>query len=197
MQITLNQVKNTSYVVVDDLYSPEEVVQIKAEIQKLLPHLAYATTKNTAVDEQGNVKNNGKKLYIDAYYTNRNDSDILKINRKIFCKEVLDKATELNQFFNALYHCNSDFTLINQYKTGEKYLSHEDSSVISVVTFFGLGEFTGGGLAFPEIDVVVPFKENRTVIFAGCTPHAAQEIFAGPDASRISMVQFLNYVPKD
>jgi hypothetical protein len=191
MQITLNQVKNTSYVVVDDLYSHEEVVEIKAEVQRLLPHLQRATPRDTATDDNGDVKNKGKKLYLDTYYSDRNESDILRINRKLFCKELLDKATELNQFFAALDSCNRDYTLINQYSSDENYASHRDGSVLSAITFFGLGEFTGGGLEFPEVNVLVPFRENRTVIFAGCTPHAAEKIIAEPGVSRISMVQFI------
>jgi hypothetical protein len=194
MQITLNQVKNTCYVVVDDLYTSEEVSQIKDEVQRLLPHLQYASVSHTATDDKGNVKNNGKKLYIDPYYPDRNESDILKINRKLFCKELSDKATELNQFFATLHYCNRDFTLINQYGPGENYTHHTDDSVLSAITFFALGEFSGGGLTFPEIDVVVPFKENRTVIFAGCTPHATEKIIAEPGVFRISMAQFLSYV---
>jgi hypothetical protein len=196
MQITLHQVKNTSYIVVDDLYTPEEVRQIKDEVKELLPLLERPTPVTTAVDEAGNVKNNGKKLYIDSYYPDRDKSNILRINRKLFCKELLNKATELNKFFAALYYCNSDYTLINQYGSGENYKPHEDNSVLSAITFFAFGEFSGGGLEFPEINTVIPFKENRTVIFAGCTTHATEKIIAEPDVSRISMVQFLNYVPR-
>ena len=194
MQITLNQVKNLSYVVVDDLYSSEEVIQIKAELDSLLLYLKEPTSLATACDENGNLKKNGMGLFIDGHYANRDDSAILKFNRKIFCKEIANKATELNQFFYTLCKCNSDYTLVNYYAAGGEYKPHTDDSAITVLTFFSLGEITGGDLIFPESGAVVPFKENRAVIFPGCALHAAQETIAEPGMFRISIAQFLNYV---
>jgi len=158
MQITLTQVKNLSYVVVDDLYSPEEVIQIKAEIDSLLPYLEESSFSKTAWDENGDLKKNGMGLFVDRHYANRDDSAILKFNRKIFCEEIANKATELNQFFYTLRRCNSDYTLINCYAAGGEYKPHTDDSAITVLTFFSLGEITGGDLVFPESGAVVPFK---------------------------------------
>jgi hypothetical protein len=193
MQIALNQVKNLSYVVIDDLYLPEEVTQIKTEIQSLLPHLNKPTALNTATDEQGIIKHRGSKLYIDDHYVDRNASAILRLNRKIFCDEIVNTATQLNQFFYALRMCNRDFTLLNRYAEGEEYKAHEDNSVLTVMTFFSLGEINGGGLKFPNQGVIVPFKENRAVIFPGCALHATQPIVAKAGAFRMSIAQFLKY----
>ena len=193
MQITLNQVKNLSYVVIDDLYLPEEVAQIKTEIQTLLPNFNAPTALNTAIDKQNNIKHNGLKLYIDDHYVDRNASSILKINRKIFCDEIVNTATEFNQFFYAIRTCTSDFTLLNCYAEGEEYKAHEDRSILTVITFFSSGEISGGGLEFPNQGVVVPFKENRAVIFPGCALHASQPIIAKAGAFKTSIAQFLKY----
>ena len=193
MQITLNQVKNLSYVVIDDLYLPEEVLQIKNELQCLLPYLKEPSSVETAVDKDGIPQKKGMGLFIDSHYTNRDDSDILKLNRKIFCAEIVNKATELNQFFYTLRKCNFDYTLVNCYAAGGEYRPHTDVSALSVITFFALGDVAGGDLIFPESGAVVPFKENRAVIFPGCAVHAAQETIAEPGMFRISIAQFLNY----
>ena len=192
MQITLNQVKNLSYVVIDDLYLPEEVVQIKDELRGLLPYLNEPSSVQTATDENGNLKKKSMGLFIDAHYANRDDSAILRLNRKIFCDDIVEKATELNQFFYTLRACNSDFTLVNYYSAGEEYKPHTDNSALSVITFFSLGEISGGDFEFPEVNKTIPFKENRAVIFPGCALHAAQKTTAEPGMFRISIAQFLN-----
>lgn len=194
MQITLNQVKNLSYVVIDDLYLPEEVALIKAEIDNLLPHLEEPRVGDTAFDEDDNPQKKGRGLFIDRYYANRTDSAILRLNRKLFCDEIVNKATELNQFFYTLYRCNTDYTLLNCYAAGGEYKPHADKSALSAVTFFALGDIAGGDLVFPESGAVVPFKENRAVIFPGCALHAAQKTIAEPGMFRVSIAQFLNYM---
>ena len=193
MQITLNQVKNLSYVVVDDLYLPEEVERIKNEARTLLSCVQTLEKTKVAVDDDGNAKKNGVGLFLDSHYTDRNNSNILTLNRKIFCEELVTKATELNQFFYTLRMCEIDWTLLNYYTSGKEYKPHRDLSAISVVTFFSLGDVSGGDFEFPEVEVVVPFKENRAVIFPGCALHAAKQTIAAPGAYRVSVAQFLDY----
>ena len=193
MQITLNQVKNLSYVVVDDLYLPEEVERIKDEARALIPCVQTLEETNVAVDNNGNAQKNGTGLFLDTHYADRNNSAILTLNRKIFCEELVTKATELNQLFYTLRACEVDWTLLNYYETGKEYKPHRDLSPISVVTFFSLGNISGGDFEFPEVEVVVPFKENRAIIFPGCALHTAKQTIAAPGAYRLSMAQFLHY----
>jgi hypothetical protein len=188
MLITPKQAKNLTYIVIDDLYEPEELLLIKAELQGLLPHLQNREATTSA-------NKTGGGLFLNAYY--REDpfkSAILSLNRKLFCNEIVTKATEVNQFFNIIGKCNSDNTLVNYYKSGEEYKPHIDHNPITALTFFSLGEIEGGDFKFPEVNEVVPFKENRMVIFPGCALHAAKPTVAKENAYRVSMAQFLNYV---
>ena len=196
MQITLNQVKNLSYVVVDDLYLPEEVERIKNEAKALMRYVQTYDETHVSRDAKGNPNKNGVGLFLDNHYLDRSKSDILTLNRKIFCEELVIKATELNQLFYTLHTCNSDWTLLNYYASGKEYKPHRDTSAVSVVTFFSLGNVSGGDFEFPEVEVVVPFKENRAVIFPGCALHAAKQTIAAPDEYRLSVAQFLTYLPK-
>jgi hypothetical protein len=193
MQVTLNQVKNLSYLVVDDLYLPEEVERIKNEARALIPCVQTLEETNVAVDSNGNAKKTGTGLFLDTHYADRNNSAILTLNRKIFCEELVTKATELNQFFYTLHMCDLDWTLLNYYTSGKEYKPHRDSCAISVVTLFSLGNISGGDFEFPEVEVVVPFKENRAIIFPGCALHTAKQTIAAPDAYRLSVAQFLTY----
>jgi hypothetical protein len=194
MQITLNQVKNLSYVVIDDLYLPEEVERIKDEARALIPCVQTPEETNVAMDANGNPQNTGIGLFLDTHYADRSNSAILTLNRKIFCEEIVAKATELNQLFYVLRNCNYDTTLVNFYEADEEYKPHRDRSALSAVTFFSLGNISGGDFEFPEVEVVVPFKENRAIIFPGCAVHTAKQTIAAPGAYRLSVAQFLNYV---
>jgi hypothetical protein len=193
MVITPKQVKNLTYLVVDDLYEPGELLQIKAELNKLLPYVQNPEQTCNAKDEKGNLNKTGTGIFLDEHYNDRAESAILNLNRKLFCEEIVVKGTELNQFFYAIRMCNSDNTLINYYKSGGEYKQHRDSSVITAVTFFALGEISGGDLEFPEIETVVSFKENRAVIFPGCVLHAAKPVITQENGYRVSMAQILNY----
>jgi hypothetical protein len=193
VQINLMQAKNLSYIVVDDLYLPEELEQIKAELYALKEYAKNPEETGGATDKNDAPKKNAHGLFLDKHYQDRNSSDILRLNRKIFCEELVVKATEFNQYFYTIRNCDSDNTLINFYGAGEEYKRHLDASCLTAITFFSLGEIEGGDFEFPEVNEVVPFKENRAVIFPGCAEHAAKQTRAKPGNYRVSMAQFLNY----
>jgi len=136
---------------------------------------------------------NAHGLFLDEHYQDRNSSDILRLNRKLFCEELVVKATEFNQYFYTIRTCDFDATLVNFYGAGEEYKPHMDHNPITAITFFSLGEIEGGDFEFPEVNEIVPFKENRMVIFPGCAQHAAKQTQAKPGNYRVSMAQFLNY----
>ena len=192
MQINLMQAKNLSYIVVDDMYLPEELAKIKAELHKLKHHTEDPVNTRVAM-YNGVPQKNAKSVFLDDYYSDRNSSDILRLNRKLFCNELVTKATEFNQYFFTIGACNFDRTLINFYEATEEYKKHRDSNCLTALTFFSLGDIEGGDLEFPEVEVIVPFKENRAVIFSGCAEHAAKQTIAKPGNYRVSMAQFLNY----
>jgi len=193
MVITPKQVKNLSYVIVDDLYSAEEVEQIKGELRGLIPFWRDAVNTGTATDDGGQLKKNAMGLFLDEHYKDRSKSPILNLNRRLFCEEIVHEATKASQYFYGLRTCNYDTTLANYYSNGGDYKPHRDNSLLTAVTYFCLGNISGGGLVFSEQDEIVPFRENRTVIFPGCAVHAAENVIAGEGSFRVSIVQFLNY----
>ena len=187
------QAKNLSYIMVDDLYLPKELEQIKAELHELKQYAKDPIAVGVAFDENDAPKKNAHGLFLDDYYADRNVSNILRLNRKLFCEELVVKATELNQYFYTIRNCNRDSTLVNFYGADKDYKPHRDNSCLTAVTFFALGEVEGGDFEFPEVSEVIPFKENRAVIFPGCAEHAAKQTRAKPGNYRVSMAQFLNY----
>jgi hypothetical protein len=196
MLIEAKQVKNFSYVVVDDFYDVNELTNIKIELKNLLEYAQNPKDTFTALDENKELKKKGSGLFVDDLYLGqRENSAILTFNRKLFCDEIVNEAVKLNQFFKILHHCDYDRTLVNFYQTGDEYREHRDHCAITAITFFSLGSVTGGDLVFPESGEVVEFKENRMVIFCGCALHATTPLITEDSSHRVSIAQFLNYLP--
>ena len=185
------------YIVIDNLYTASELVAIKKELNGLIQHLQPVEITEAAYN--GGTKN--KKytkdclsLWLDTFYaSDRDKSSILNLNRKIFSKKVTSFSTKVNAFFGHIEKCNTDSTLLNVYKSDEKYLAHIDSAMISVITLFELGKVLEGGLKFTDYDEHASFKDNRAIIFPGCVRHETKPIKLENDSYRVSLVQFLNY----
>jgi len=194
MDIQLLQKDNFQYVVIDDFYTPDELKLIKEELQELLPFAVESEKNDTAVDANGNLLKKALGLFLDNHYnSNRFESNILNLNRKIFFDEVVDECQKLNAFLSHIRYVTSDYTLINYYKNNEQYKPHRDDSILTAITFFSIGIFKKGQFTFPEYDIEIESKENRVVIFPGCIEHASLPIESEENNYRISMAQFLNY----
>jgi hypothetical protein len=193
MLIQAKQVKNFSYIVIDNMYEEDELAEIKKEIVSLLEHVKTPEETGAAVYESTVLKKSSGLFVDDLYLARREQSALLTFNRKLFCDEIVREAVKLNLFYKILNKCDYDRTILNFYQTGDEYKPHVDSCPITAITFFALGDIHGGDLTFPESNETVCFKENRTVIFSGCALHATTPVVTEPDGYRVSMAQFLTY----
>lgn len=181
------------YAIVHDVYTDKEKVRIKQEIVALRMK-ARKNSTGPAKDPHGRSLNFADSLWVDEWYQDRNKSSILTINRKIFTSDIAEKLTEHNAMYSHIRYCSSDFTLLNYYDSGTQYKGHRDSSIFTAISFFSIGDFTGGELVFVDYDEVVEPVENTMVIFAGCIKHEARPVKTDGDFSyRVSMAQFMNY----
>lgn len=185
-----------NYILIDDFFSENELLIINNELDILKKYSVSPLNPkvHVAMIDNKPLKTNSS-LFIDEFFaSNRNESKILTLNRKLFDDKISSIAINSNCFFGSLKNCNFDVTLINYYKINEEYLPHVDRSLLTAITMFKRGEFNGGELCFVDYNEIVEFKENRTVIFPGCLKHWAKSIETKDEnALRITMAQFLNY----
>jgi hypothetical protein len=182
------------YIVIDNLYTASELVAIKKELNGLVQHLQPVEITKSANNKNKKYTKDCLSLWLDSFYVwDRTKSNILNFSKKIFSKEVVLFSTKVNAFFGHIEKCDADFTLLNMYKSGEKYLAHTDRAMISVITLFELGKVLEGGLKFTDYDEHIAFKDNRAIIFPGCVRHETTPIKLKNDSYRVSLVQFLNY----
>jgi hypothetical protein len=180
------------YIVIDNFYNKNELKEIYKEINFLFNFKLSFEKTLTATSQYGSFLKEGHGLFLDNFYKeNRKKSNILNLNRKLFNKKILKEAKKVNLYFNHLFRCNTDHTLLNFYENNGYYNTHEDASVITAITMFKIGNFKGGNFIINKDEI--EFKENRMILFAGCLPHKAKPIFCDKDNYRITTAQFLNY----
>jgi len=184
-------------IVIDNFYENDELALIKKELYELIPHLktsdkvpsAYKVNKETGKIK---YKKNCLSLWVDDFYKNDiNKSNILKLNKKIFSSEVSEFAKNVHSIYSYINESQSRQTLLNYYKNAEHYGAHRDISIISVISFFELGMVKSGGLIFPQDQLKVNFKDNRTIIFPSSMLHETESIKVNDNSYRVSMAQFL------
>lgn len=176
-------------IVINNFYSDEEVLKIKNEIKYLEK---YGIFKNpTEIGGPGSAYRNGvilKKatgVHLDSIYEDRNQSDILEINRKLFRM----KLEQYHPIFRYVSKSNHDSTKIHYYSDGDYYKNHTDDSVITSITWFYEvpKSFTGGDLIL-ENRLHVPCLNNSMVVFPSIMYH---EVTPVKGIGRYSMSQFL------
>ena len=181
------------YAVIDNMYSPEELKSAQSEIDFLFRFKKAASETMTARRDDGTLLKTGSGIFIDDFYATRDNSILLTLNRRIFSNEVVQELKKQNCSYHHMHRVNYDLTLINYYGHEEKYDAHTDKSVFTALTFFKIGDFSGGELCFTENDISINPVPGRVVIFPGCVFHQAKPITADADSYRVTMAQFLNY----
>jgi hypothetical protein len=187
------RVNNLSYILIDDFFTAKELEAVTQEAKDLKRFALCAGKTGVAKDNKQNPKKTGTGLFLDELYVNnREASDILTANRKIFTPEIQEYSAKFDIVFECIKESNQDTTLLNYYVEGQNYKPHKDQARISAVTFLRDGNFKGGEFSFPEQGVTIGALHNRMVVFPGCATHSAMPVHGG--GTRISIAQFIDFV---
>ena len=112
------------YIQIYDFYTDEELKLIWKELDFILnDYNLLGPDKTASAHDNGVLLKNNLGFFLDSLYTNRESSNILRINRKIFhvTQEIFDKS---NNWFLKNFKSNVDGTLISYY---EKYIFNTDN----------------------------------------------------------------------
>lgn len=183
MNIEYFEIKKLPVVVIDNFYNDDELSLIMNEIHflhntnhkfKLPEDLASAYDM---VDGKKVYKKNNVGIVLEEVYLDRNVSNILTLNRKLFSEEFLEKLISLHEFFVYLKISTYDITKLHYYANEANYNMHHDDSVISATSwFYNLPKkFNGGDLVF-ENGVKVDCKHNRLIIFSSILKHSVEKV---------------------
>lgn len=175
MQVTLCK-EPFEYIIIDDTYTEEELKLIFLEIDfwSVSNKLMDAERTFTARWEDGTAKKNNKGIFLDSVYKNRNHSNILSLNRKIYNIQLNEPSIVLN----FLKRSNSDYTLISYYENNTYYKPHKDESILTALTYLYKQPkvFEGGDLVLTDYNIAFEPWFNRTYIMFGAIEHEVTEL---------------------
>ena len=167
------------YIVIDDYYERTELEYIWEELNFLShPHKLKRATK-----EAGGAVADGKLLkknfhrYLDGVYTERELSNILSINRKLFQDNYKLFRQHPHWFFQNVTP-NNDFTQVAYYENNDEFGRHRDSCVVTALTWLYQEpkKFMGGDLFLGSDKIKVECINNRTLIFPSMLRHTVNTI---------------------
>jgi Rps23 Pro-64 3,4-dihydroxylase Tpa1-like proline 4-hydroxylase len=166
------------HAIIRDFYTEDELSLIWRELEFLnSPNkLVSSEFLGTAKDPISQMfKSTSYGLGLDEAYPNRNISDILTINRKVFNKELTEKFASLHPLMGHIKQINLDFTKIRYYEDGQYYNPHHDIARFTASSYFFKEprSFTGGDLHFPEFNYTITIENNMLVFFVGSILHTS------------------------
>jgi len=189
------------HIIVNSFYNSEELKLIWEELN-------YYTKPDKLLEAKnfGGVvgKTNSHALILDDIYSNRNISNILQVNRKLFTCGVINEFRKLHPCCSFANLCNTDTTKVRYYHDGDYYEPHADISIhfLSFSYFYKEPKkFDGGDLIFPDYDYSYDCKNNSMIIFPGWVQHGVKEVsLEDPDYSdyydgwgRYAITNFFSY----
>jgi hypothetical protein len=199
MNITNYDVGGLPVVKIENYYTEEELKLLWTDIDLLTVANQLLSPKQnfSAVDSDNKPLKNNMGANIDALFPDRNQSRILKVNRKIFT--LSDDLVKTHKYFRFLKYSNMDATKIAYYEEGEHYKKHFDHAAITAVTihYKEPKAFTGGELVFEDGELVIPCENNTAIIFPSILYHEVKDIMMLEQKSgygRYSLIQFITMV---
>ena len=178
-----------SFAIIKNFYNFDDIEDIHTELNNLKKHLGGPEITGTARGVTGVPKKDNQGLFLDEFYKGRrDDSTILKLNRKVFSSEVQYELKKGSWFFRYLEDTVSDSTLASHYNQGDYYKSHQDQSFITAIYYTWKTEFEGGDLYFG--DFRVPIDNNCLLVFPSKTEHRVSEVTRGE--GRWALSQFIS-----
>lgn len=194
MKLSFIKKPNMNVAVIDNFYTPDELQSVIKETKEIYKFRQNPDRTGSATDEQSKFKKTGSGVFLYGLYYDWQESAILKYNRKIFDNQFLDPLIKCDLHYKHIQQSTLDDALVNYYSSNEEYKAHCDVSYYTILILLRHGEFKGGDIEFEELEEIVPFKENRAVIFPGCLTHRALPSYG--TGTRVSIAHFISYRAK-
>ena len=192
------------YILIDDFYDQSELDRIWEELDYLCnpkrmgrSSIERGAATNIYSDGTEQSIKNSWDLFLDTFFTSRDFSNILEVNRKLINKEIFKDHP--HWLFNHLDALNEDNTQILYYENNDEYKPHRDLARLTGITWFYREpkKFTGGNLRFPRFDMEIECKHNRVIVFPSSIHHGVDKVGMeekdmGKKLGRFTMTQFLS-----
>jgi Rps23 Pro-64 3,4-dihydroxylase Tpa1-like proline 4-hydroxylase len=188
-------------VVVDNIYSKEEMDALLVECLSVLPQLQPEEGTSPALDSSGNPmkKNHG------AFIADGKSKMVSTMREKILSQEFKDSIINSNSLYRILYACDKVDTLLSYYGNGDYYDAHVDDSIFTAIMYaykepkrFSGGEIKLHSYIEGKVVTIEPYN-NRLILFPSVTVHSVNPIVLDNDTGgdgRFAISQFIEYESK-
>ena len=165
------------HLIIENFYNQEELELIWEELNFYTKPGKFLEAKDFGgvVDKT----NHHAILLDDLYEKNRDISNILNVNRKIFLEEILDTFSNIHDCCSIAPSTNWDITKVRYYHDGEYYKPHIDVNFqFLAFSYFYKNpkRFKGGELYFPKYNYEYPCYDNSIIFFPGWVEHGVNEV---------------------
>ena len=190
-------------ILIDDYYSKNELSLIWNDLNffgdKNILYSENNPRSGSATDGKGNILKKNYTVFLDDLFSyDRNFSNILKVNRKLFT-EWENIIKQNNHWIYQNFVCLRDTTIVSYYENDNFYDLHRDCSYVTSLfwTYKEPKRFQGGNLIFEsgdEIEVI----NNRMIIFPSTIRHGVKVVtmedeYLNKKNGRFCITQFLHY----
>ena len=161
------------YVIIDDLYSEEELRLIWKDFNHVYPLLLPG-------DKTGSAKDNGvfqKKN--KGIFINHEDNTILRLGGKTWSLlNTLKESLNPGEWWLKNIRTSDSKTLVSYYEDTDYYKAHSDCAEITALSWYYKEpkKYRGGDLKFTDYNIDVECKNNRCIIFPSMIVHEVSEI---------------------
>ena len=165
------------HLIVENLYNEEELELIWEELK-----FFTKPGKLLEAKDYGGVveRTNARAVILDEVFaTQRQISNILTVNRKLFKSDILYEFGKIHDCCSIAKNCNHDITKLRYYHNNDYYEPHTDRTM----QFLGFSyfykepkKFEGGELLFPKYDYELTCANNSIIIMPGWVEHAVSKV---------------------
>ena len=174
MLFTYKEVNKIPIIIIDKYYSSkaekkiiEELCFLNNDLRKSRKNTDDDNKKpRTKFDKQQKILKKNKTIELDYVYADRDVSNILTENRKLFSLDVTSRLCNINPMFKYMQLANSDETEMCYCESEGGIKNKINCSVITAISWFYLEpkSFVGGDLTI-ENTCKIECVSNRIVIF--------------------------------
>jgi len=195
MKITPQKTKDFGYIMIEDVYTSDELELIWSELSILNFMMNLDGQREIRLESsayEDNIKlYTGDGLSLDTVYQNRDYSPILTYNRKIFEPAVFNVLSKTHPSNHMIPH--RDTTLINRYREGDKYLPHFDQATYTAITVLNYKpeNIKGGNFGFPDYNIDCNLETNCCVLFPSWVKHEVTAVSTWDGGIRYSIAQLM------
>jgi len=203
MKITHHTNHIFPYITFYDVYTRSELNSLWQELDFLCNQRIFTDTRGAVHPDTGKPLSNNLSVWIDTLYSERNTSNILFHNRKLFNNYNSIVKSHPHWFFKN-FDCGDDSTLLSYYENSHNYDYHVDNAYATALTWFYKKPkaFSGGDLLLKVDDniLTIEVRDNFTIIFPSTITHSVtkvslDEMYSHKHMGRFCMTQFMRPNP--